>query len=421
VLATRQISARPAYAVVQVSALAVGLLALVLLVLLRTDLISSWRKATPPDAPNRFVINVMPEQGDAFPRRTLRDAGVGKLRLVPDDPRAAWCDQRARRVARRLHRRACQAAGRPRVQPVAQRRAAAAQRGGRRRWQAEEAGAISIEEGIATTLNLKMGDTLRFDIGGVLQVDAKITSLRKVDWGSMRANFFAMYPVQQLARCAVTYMSAFKAPDTRGFDNALVREFPNITNVDISATLSQVQRVLDQVVRAVEFLFGFTLAAGWWCCLRPSPPRARSARASSRSCAPWAPAPACCARCSAPSWRAWACWRAFWPAWWRLWWAGAWRGLSLISNGRCRRGCWLVVPLAGAVLALAAGWWGLREVLNRPVVDTLRRALPCAAQGSVAPKNSLRALCALRSDSFGELEHEARCARRHSPLRCSAL
>eukprot|EP01031_Cornospumella_fuschlensis_P031802 gene31802-38444_t len=82
VLATRQISARPAYAVVQVSALSVGLLALLLLVLLRTDLISSWRKATPPDAPNRFVINVMPEQGDAF-LKNLRDAGVGKLDWYP--------------------------------------------------------------------------------------------------------------------------------------------------------------------------------------------------------------------------------------------------------------------------------------------------------------------------------------------------
>ena len=71
VLATRQISARPAYAVVQVSSLAVGLLALVLLVLLRTDLISSWRQATPPDAPNRFVINVMPEQADDF-QKTCR-------------------------------------------------------------------------------------------------------------------------------------------------------------------------------------------------------------------------------------------------------------------------------------------------------------------------------------------------------------
>src|SRR5205085_6406613 len=78
VLATRQISARPAYAVVQVSALAVGLLALVLLVLLRTDLVASWRKATPPDAPNRFVINVMPDQSDAF-QKTLRDGGVAKF------------------------------------------------------------------------------------------------------------------------------------------------------------------------------------------------------------------------------------------------------------------------------------------------------------------------------------------------------
>ena len=75
VLATRQIAARPAFAVLQVSALAVGLLALVLLVLLRTDLVASWRAATPPDAPNRFVINIQPDQRAAF-RQTLADAGV---------------------------------------------------------------------------------------------------------------------------------------------------------------------------------------------------------------------------------------------------------------------------------------------------------------------------------------------------------
>src|SRR4030095_15034180 len=74
VLATRQISARPAYAVVQVSALSGGLRALRLLVLLRTDLSASCRCATPPDAPNRFVINVMPEQNAAFQQK-LRSAG----------------------------------------------------------------------------------------------------------------------------------------------------------------------------------------------------------------------------------------------------------------------------------------------------------------------------------------------------------
>ncbi|MBJ7420503.1 MAG: FtsX-like permease family protein, partial [Rhodoferax sp.] len=82
VLATRQIAARPAFTVVQVSALSVGLLALVLLVLLRTDLIASWRQATPPDAPNRFVINVSPEQSSAFVQ-TLQDAGVEKFDWYP--------------------------------------------------------------------------------------------------------------------------------------------------------------------------------------------------------------------------------------------------------------------------------------------------------------------------------------------------
>jgi hypothetical protein len=94
-----------------------------------------------------------------------------------------------------------------------------------------------------------------------MQNEAKITSLRKVDWGSMHANFFVMYPVSSLPDVPVTYMGAFRAPE-KGFDNALVRSFPNVTNVDMSATINQVQRVLDQVIRAVEFLFGFTLAAG---------------------------------------------------------------------------------------------------------------------------------------------------------------
>jgi putative ABC transport system permease protein len=92
---------------------------------------------------------------------------------------------------------------------------------------------VSVEEGIATTLGLKLGDTLRFDVGG-MQSEAKVTSLRKVDWGSMRANFFVMYPVSKLPDMPVTYMGAFRAPEKKGFDNALVRAFPNVTNVDMT-------------------------------------------------------------------------------------------------------------------------------------------------------------------------------------------
>jgi putative ABC transport system permease protein len=372
VLATRQISARPAYTVVQVSALAVGLLALVLLVLLRTDLVASWRKATPPDAPNRFVINVMPEQGDAF-QKALRDAGVKRFdwypmirgRLVavngkavtPDD----YVEDRAKRLVDREFNLSSSTVQPPHNQVV------------EGRWQPAERGAVSVEEGIAQTLGLKMGDTLRFDIAGV-QADAKITSLRKVDWGSMRANFFVIYPVDRLDDVPVTYMSAFRAPDRKGFDNELVRAFPNITNVDMTSTIAQVQGVLDKVIRAVEFLFGFTLAAGV-VVLFAAVTATREERAREFAIMRAVGASGALLR---------QVQRA------ELVGVGLLAGFlasivaSVVGWGLARYTFdfdWTASPwvplggaLAGAALALAAGWWGLREVLNRPVVETLRRA-----------------------------------------------
>ena len=373
VLATRQISARPAYTVVQVSALSVGLLALVLLVLLRTDLINSWRKATPADAPNRFVINIMPEQGDAF-RQALTEAGVtrfdwypmirGRLLAVNGRPVTPedYADERARRLVDREFNLSHSAA-----QPVQNLVVAG-------RWVEEEAGAISVEDGLANTLGLKLGDALLFDIGGV-QNEARITSLRKVDWGSLRANFFAMYPVSRMADVHSTYLGAFKAPATPGFDNALVRRFPNITNVDMSSTFAQVQRVLDQVTRAIEFLFAFTLAAGL-VVLFAAVTATREERARE-----FAILRALGARSSLL--------RQVQRA--ELLGVGLLAGLlaSLVASvvgwalaHYVFQFEWVVslwVPLwgslSGALLALAAGWWGLREVLRRPVVETLRRAI----------------------------------------------
>lgn len=372
VLATRQIAARPAFTVVQVSALAVGLLALVLLVLLRTDLISSWKKATPADAPNRIVINVSPDQSEDF-QQTLKSAGVEKFdwypmirgRLVaingrdvsPDD----FIEDRAKRLVDREFNLS-HGAVRPSSNLIVE-----------GRWTEEEKGAISMEEGIAQTLGLKLGDTVRFDIAG-MQTESKITSMRKVDWGSMRANFFAMYPVSQMGQVPATYMGAFKAPVTAGFDNALVRAFPNVTNIDMSATISQVQRVLDQVIRAVEFLFGFTLAAGL-VVLFAAVSATREERARDFAIM-----------------RAIGAQNSLLRQVQRIELAGV--GLlagflascvaSVVGWSLARyvfEFSWTVslwVPLAGAVvgavLALAAGWWGLREVLSRPVVETLRKA-----------------------------------------------
>ena len=372
VLATRQISARPVFAVVQVSALAVGLLALILLVLLRTDLISSWRKATPPDAPNRFVINVMPDQSASF-QQSLRDGGVKNFdwfpmirgRLIAVNGKAVTPDDFTEDRARRLVDREfniSHTATRPQHNEVVA-----------GRWTDGEQGAISVESGIAETLGLHLGDVMRFDMGGV-QSEAKITSLRKVDWGSMRANFFVIYPVDTLADMPITYLAAFRAPDTKGFDNQLVRNYPNITNVDMASTILQVQRVLDQVVRAVEFLFAFTLAAGL-VVLFASVTATREERAREFAIMRAVGAPSRLLRqvqraelagvgmlagflaslvAMAVGWS--LAKYVFDFAWTGAWWVP------------------LLGALTGAALALAAGWWGLRDVLNRPVVETLRRA-----------------------------------------------
>ncbi|MEN9538145.1 MAG: hypothetical protein RLZZ126_380 [Pseudomonadota bacterium] len=377
VLATRQVSARPAYTVVQVSSLAVGLLALVLLVLLRTDLIASWRKATPPDAPNRFVINVMPDQADAFVK-TLKDAGVQKLdwfpmirgRLVQVNGEAVtpqrWTEERARRLVDREFNLSTSVTL-PGHNLLS---------GGR--WQDNEPDAISMEDGIAATLGFKLGDVLTFDIGG-MQVTSKITSLRKVDWGSMRANFYVIYPVQSLPGVPTTYMSAFQAPKAqgvtvKGFDNALVRAFPNITTVDLSVTLLQIQRVMDQVIGAVEFLFAFTLAAGLvvlfaavtatreerareFAILRAVGARSRLLRQVQRAELAGVGLLAGFLAAVVASAVGWALAKYVFEFAWDV---APWVPLAGAA--------------AGAVLALAAGWWGLREVLTRPVVQTLRQA-----------------------------------------------
>ena len=382
VLATRQLSARPVYAVVQTSALAVGLLALMLLVLLRTDLISSWRKATPPDAPNRFVINVQPEQGDAF-KKALRDGGVSKFdwypmirgRLVAVNGKAITPDDFEDDRAKRLVDREFNLSNNT-EQPAHNQTVAG-------KWTPGEKDAVSVEEGLAKTLGLKLGDSLRFDMGGQTS-DAKITSLRKVDWGSMRVNFFVMYPVAELGDVPVSYISAYRAPEPKAavagqaspqsFDNELVKAFPNITNVDMSSTLAQVQRVLDQVIRAVEFLFGFTLAAGLvvlfaaitatreerareFAIMRAVGARASLLRQVQRAELAGVGLLAGFLASLVALAVGWALARYVFD----FSWTGSWTVPVLGS-------------LAGAVLALAAGWWGLRSVLNTPVVETLRKA-----------------------------------------------
>ncbi|CAN5339073.1 FtsX-like permease family protein [soil metagenome] len=251
---------RPGSTVVQIVALAAGLMALLLLTITRTDLVDSWRGAAPADAPNRFVINIQADQRERF-NQLLVENGLaaqeiqpmvrGRLVAINDKPvMLDGYEGNARRLVDREFNLSYRA-DLPGWNKVVD-----------GHWnEAGDSREISVEQGLMKTLNLKLGDTLRFDIAGSL-AEARICSVRKLDWNSMRVNFFVIFPPALLEPLQQSFITSFNMPDSHDFGARLVNEMPNLTVVDTGAILRQVQMVLDQVITAVEFLFVFTLAAG---------------------------------------------------------------------------------------------------------------------------------------------------------------
>jgi putative ABC transport system permease protein len=247
--------------VAQTSALAIGMMAILLLAIVRTDLLAGWQRTLPADAPNRFLINVQTHQVDEV-QRTLSKAGLDTARLSPmirgrliarngtaviaDD----YSDARAQRLVEREFNLSY-ASNVPEPRQIAAGRDLD-----------PKAHEVSLETGLAKSLRLELGDTLEFDVAGE-SVKVLVTSLRRVDWDSMRANFFAILTPAALADAPQTWMTAFHLPPggTRTTQELLER-FPNLTVFDVGAILSQLQSILDKVAVAVQGLFVFSLLAG---------------------------------------------------------------------------------------------------------------------------------------------------------------
>ena len=374
VLATRQVAARPGLVRLQVASLAVGMLALMLLLLLRTDLVASWRAATPPDAPNRFVINLQPDQAAPF-QASLRQAGVTDYDWYPM-LRGRWVahngqpvrpdtldGDRAQRLAEREFNLSY-AAQLPAHNTITQ-----------GRWVPEQSHAISVEEGLAETLGLKLGDRMTFDMAGV-PVTARITSLRQVDWTSMRVNFFVMFTQAQLPDLPRTFIAAYHTPgNDAALDNALARAYPNITLINTTATIAQVQAVLDQVVRAVEFLFAFSVVAGL-VVLVATLQASRAARqretALYRALGATQGLLARMQRAELLGVGALAGFMASVGALAVGWALARW----VFAFAWTPNAWWVPMGMGvGALLAWAAGWWSLRVVLRTPAWQTLRLTL----------------------------------------------
>lgn len=374
---------------IQVAALAIGLMALVLLSVTRADLVAGWRAAAPPDAPNRFVINVQPQQ-KAFVQQAFAEANVraellpmvrGRLVSVngqPVDARSYEGD-RARGLIEREFNLSWMQSPPPHNRIV------------QGRWFDSSAAEVSAEKGIMATLNLALDDLLQFEVAGE-PVDVRITSVRDVAWDSMQVNFFMILSPAALANAPTTWITAYHEPATTStrtaaagpastahgpgagqpVDRLLVERFPNLTVFDTTSLVRQVQAMVDQVVGAVEILFLLSLAAGvvvLWAALAS----ARDERLRE----------AALMRALGASRRQLSTAQAI-----ELAGGGALAGLlgaaaatavgALLASRVFRfdfNPDWLVLPAAGlfgALVVLAAGWWSLRGVLSSPPGRVLR-------------------------------------------------
>jgi putative ABC transport system permease protein len=365
---------RLAATMVQAVALALGLTALLLLTVARGDLLDSWLARVPANAPNRFAINIQPDQrvaiADFFKARGLPAPELEPMvrgRLVQVNGRPvtpeSYTDDRAQRLVEREFNLSW-SERLPTGNTVS---------GGR--WHgATRAAEFSVEQGLADSLNLKLGDRLAYDIAGN-RVEAVVTSLRKLDWDSMRVNFFVMSPPAVLENYPASYITSFHLPaDQAGAIPELVRAFPNLTVIDVAALVKQLHATIDQVARAVQLVFGFAVLAGLavlYAALQASSDERRHELAVLRAL-------------GARSRQLSSALLAEFAALGAL--AGLLAGIaaSLIGWGLARFAfrldylpqpqLWLIGLLAGTVLVVAAGWLGASAMLRQSALPALRAA-----------------------------------------------
>ena len=248
------------FAVVQISALGIALMALLIILLLRQDLLPSWQGNIPADAPNRFMINIQEEQKEAI-AHTLTTAGAAnpifypmiRGRLIELNGRMIAPADYQEESARRLIDREFNLSYTMQL-PQGNRITSG-------KWIAGDAPQISLEAGIAKTLNLTLGDQMTFEVAGE-RITAPITSLRKLDWGSMRVNFFVILPPTQLKGLPQSWITSYyQTPNQITLDYQLTQAYPNLTVVDVATSLQQIQEVLNRLSSALGVLFSFTIAA----------------------------------------------------------------------------------------------------------------------------------------------------------------
>jgi len=265
------LSRRSGLGIAQISALGLGLMALLLLTLVRTDLLDRWQLSLAQNAPNRFIINVQPAQIETV-RDFINARGLGEAQLWPM-VRARLLEHNGKPVrSQAFAKRHGSADDNERNRRRAEREfnlSTAAQLRADNHitdgqfWQKNlKTTELSVEHEFAKGLGWKVGDVITFDIAGQ-RFSAPISSLRRVDWESFNPNFFVLVSPGALDAYPASHITAVHVPDSdTRFTAELVQQLPNLSVINIDAVLTQLRNTADQVSTVVQVVFWFSLIAG---------------------------------------------------------------------------------------------------------------------------------------------------------------
>jgi len=250
--------------VAQIVAFGLGLMVLLLLALVRNDLLRDWRASLPVNAPNYFMINIRPDESAAlhgfFARHGLPQSALVPLvraRLASVNgvsvDRLQFKSERAKEFIEHEANLTWSKALREDNRLVAG-----------AWWREGDAGGarVSLERDYAERLGLKLGDVLTYDVAGEM-ISARVASLREVRWDSFQPNFFVVFSPGVLEAVTGTLITSINVrPEQRPALVDLVKQFPEVTIIDVEALLTQVREVMDKASLAVQYVFVFTLLAG---------------------------------------------------------------------------------------------------------------------------------------------------------------
>lgn len=259
----------------QIVVMGVGVMAMLLLTIVRNDLWEQWQVGLPPDTPNHFLINIQPDQLDEvdefFAHSALpapRLTPIVRARLTEINGRPVSTDDFENDFAKRQVKRAANLSWA--VEPQSDNEVVSGL------WWTDkehDQPLLSVEREYAQALGLDLGDELTYRVAD-REMILKVTNLRRVGWDSFSPNFFLLVPPRLLKGLPASYITSLYLPrDQNDRIKAVIKRFPNITDIDVDALLDQVRRVLDKVNSALQFIFVFTLAAGivvMWAALNSS-------------------------------------------------------------------------------------------------------------------------------------------------------